>query len=597
MLPGVFGSLTKGLFNPFYRNQTLKDIKNEKEKEEIKKQISILKNLPEYRLEKKMRQKEIELEDQAKEEIEKISAVLKGRLNPLSRLLVESATIPGLAELAYRKLKAEKGEPYVPITMPALDWYTTPQFLDVIEPGWRQAAGSNYSWKSALKDIFIGALVGRSSYGSKFLQRPVKYVITNRRGLSTTTKIILGAGLSLFAATSLYILFSDLDNDGLSTIDELTRYGTNPNRTDSDGDGLSDGKEILYHSDPLNIDTDGDGLLDGIDPLPTNPIEKYLVDFARTLPEDKQELFIKRAIEDGLFYSRDRYQIEFLKSLSPEEFKKAVSDLRILDYDWDDDGMDNYFEKFVAKLPYNIKNSRYAIYIITHNEFRNEPNPHLIPFEPIKENGSYFNEIRYILMKYKFKPENVKFIMGNNATKEGFESTILDIAQKVSNNDIVYIEMIGHGNVLGFYFNTGQNDDRSIEGRMDYTTLDNIIDKIICERLILSVGACYADSPEVLDKLETGPCPRIVTTEELFQYTNSACGLWKKRLRDILLDMDMNDDNYYSLKEVFEYRQKNFGGSFGIRDKYNLLSNTYLGDATTEELYDVDILKQSDETN
>jgi outer membrane protein OmpA-like peptidoglycan-associated protein len=68
---------------------------------------------------------------------------------------------------------------------------------------------------------------------------------------------------------------ADTDGDGLSDGDEVNKYHTNPLKVDTDGDGLSDGDEVLkYHTDPLKVDTDGDGLSDGdevlkyhIDPL------------------------------------------------------------------------------------------------------------------------------------------------------------------------------------------------------------------------------------------------------------------------------------------------------------------------------------------
>ncbi len=56
----------------------------------------------------------------------------------------------------------------------------------------------------------------------------------------------------------------DTDGDGLSDGDEVLKYHTDPLKMDTDGDGLSDGDEVLrYHTDPLNPDTDGDGLTDG----------------------------------------------------------------------------------------------------------------------------------------------------------------------------------------------------------------------------------------------------------------------------------------------------------------------------------------------
>src|SRR5690606_32942007 len=67
--------------------------------------------------------------------------------------------------------------------------------------------------------------------------------------------------------------YGDRDGDGLLDIIELS-IGTDPDRVDTDGDGLSDWQEYTEHgTDPLNPDTDGDGIPDfvevvsGSDPL------------------------------------------------------------------------------------------------------------------------------------------------------------------------------------------------------------------------------------------------------------------------------------------------------------------------------------------
>ncbi len=57
----------------------------------------------------------------------------------------------------------------------------------------------------------------------------------------------------------------DFDNDGLSNIDEYNS-GLNFRKWDTDGDGLSDGAELLvYHTNPLIQDTDSDGLDDNVE--------------------------------------------------------------------------------------------------------------------------------------------------------------------------------------------------------------------------------------------------------------------------------------------------------------------------------------------
>ena len=63
----------------------------------------------------------------------------------------------------------------------------------------------------------------------------------------------------------------DADGDGLTTEDEVYKYGTNPLSTDSDNDGVPDKKEIEIKTNPSKADTDGDGIIDSKDGAPLDP--------------------------------------------------------------------------------------------------------------------------------------------------------------------------------------------------------------------------------------------------------------------------------------------------------------------------------------
>lgn len=61
----------------------------------------------------------------------------------------------------------------------------------------------------------------------------------------------------------------DRDGDGISDGREVLVFHTNPLKSDSDGDGLADSAENAIGTSPLNPDTDGDGISDGEEWLAT----------------------------------------------------------------------------------------------------------------------------------------------------------------------------------------------------------------------------------------------------------------------------------------------------------------------------------------
>ena len=66
---------------------------------------------------------------------------------------------------------------------------------------------------------------------------------------------------------------ADTDGDGLLDPDEISEHGTSPTNSDTDGDGLDDWHEInVSNTKPTEKDSDGDGLIDPAEiELSTNP--------------------------------------------------------------------------------------------------------------------------------------------------------------------------------------------------------------------------------------------------------------------------------------------------------------------------------------
>ena len=91
----------------------------------------------------------------------------------------------------------------------------------------------------------------------------------------------------------------DADDDGLTNLEEVQSYGTNPAKPDSDLDGLTDYEELfVYFTDPNNADTDGDGISDGDEvALGTDPNSP--TDLTQLRQELSSDRFAEELAEDN----------------------------------------------------------------------------------------------------------------------------------------------------------------------------------------------------------------------------------------------------------------------------------------------------------
>jgi len=142
----------------------------------------------------------------------------------------------------------------------------------------------------------------------------------------------------------------DSDKDGLSNYQEIIVLKTDPQKADSDGDGVNDGKEVADKTNPLMPDTDGDGLDDGLEKrLATNPLRKDSNgDGTADADEDADRDGISNGREanelgmdpkstdsdgDGL---TDTFEVAFVgktKPFTPRVGDEIMLDLRKLDFD------------------------------------------------------------------------------------------------------------------------------------------------------------------------------------------------------------------------------------------------------------------------
>jgi hypothetical protein len=85
-------------------------------------------------------------------------------------------------------------------------------------------------------------------------------------------KFLLFLVIFFLLPSSLWAEGIDSDNDGLTDEEEINTYLTNPNNSDTDGDGFNDKLELINGFSPLyknnkliEVDTDNDGLSDGLE--------------------------------------------------------------------------------------------------------------------------------------------------------------------------------------------------------------------------------------------------------------------------------------------------------------------------------------------
>ena len=172
--------------------------------------------------------------------------------------------------LGTRPFPSEPFSPYFAVGLGLLDWNITNSKEHIALPN---NANEVYNRQSFIVPVGFGFDIYIHERLS--LQAQALYRFTTTDFLDDYSES--GSNNDGFASVDVGIAYTlfinrDRDNDGLTNHQE-ERYGTNADISDSDGDGLSDGTEIMMsHTNPLLPDTDGDGLLDG-EEVQTNPLK------------------------------------------------------------------------------------------------------------------------------------------------------------------------------------------------------------------------------------------------------------------------------------------------------------------------------------
>lgn len=174
------------------------------------------------------------------------------------------------------------GQPatYAPQTQTS---YQPSQMMSSLPPNHEIFGGRSFPVRTAIIVVIALALLGSVGFGAWWvITSQFEPATPTTTGTPTTTPTptvnptpVLTPTTTQPVATTTPVqpIFIDTDSDGLSD-DQERQLGTDPERADTDIDGLIDRAEIqVYKSDPLKADTDGDGyddgteVINGYDPL------------------------------------------------------------------------------------------------------------------------------------------------------------------------------------------------------------------------------------------------------------------------------------------------------------------------------------------
>ena len=110
----------------------------------------------------------------------------------------------------------------------------------------------------------------------------------------------------------------DADFDGLSDYDEMKEYNTDPMDSDTDDDHLSDGFEVEHGFNPLKKDTDGDGIIDGEEKI------EQTFEFTMSSLGWKYEELLESIGQKKTYFGNDIYIPEDIGALKKVSIKASV---------------------------------------------------------------------------------------------------------------------------------------------------------------------------------------------------------------------------------------------------------------------------------
>lgn len=331
---------------------------------------------------------------------------------------------------------------------------------------------------------------------------------------------------------------------------------------DFDGDGVSTGREVLNRTNPFSRDSNKNGVLD-YQTMKLAPSDSRV---QRFLNND----IIHRRASDGdyIFFGESDFasnpthtdseigkQAQFLAIIPEQEYQKVVEDGKVADFNWDDDYGSNYFEKFIAGTPVNVKNDRYVI-MSTYPGME---------FEDVQSMNEFLREVA------KIPNENIyQFNLQENNSKN-LKDAIDSISETVDENDTVLVILDGEGLENRFFFYDGED--------VSYQWVDDQLNKIDDgpngpRAMIVSLEACFSGS--AIPYLEKDNKPRVLLTSSSAENKSefgTSCE-FLKTFSNSAADKDRN--GYVSIGEAAEYTRKNRPYDPQLSDVGNIGKDLYL---------------------
>lgn len=200
--------------------------------------------------------------------------------------------------------------------------------------------------------------------------------------------------------------------------------------------------------------------------------------------------------------------------------------------DSDGDGFNDWFETNIAHYDSTVPNDRYVIRF-----YRLEENPSGVDMASDPE-------YRFFIEKGGVPPENLIFLNQEEATGPNLGNTIEQVAEKSDKNDLVFLRILAHGGPASF---------SGFGGNVEYTVLDEWLDKIEAKAVVVVIMACGCEA--ALPVLKDGPCPRIVFIHSAGEFIR---GLGEDPSYAIDADTKYgNGDGYISVGEIGSWIDNN----------------------------------------